>query len=169
MSALIYEYPVDRLIAGAKFQGRIDFARVLGEWLGLYLEARQTIEPFRLPDHIFPVPLHRKRFAARGFNQALEIARPVAELLNVPLNGAGCRRVRDTPEQTSLSGVARHRNTRDAFEASDDVFDKRIAVIDDVITTGSTVDAMAKALCAAGAKEVLVFTVARTMPRASAA
>jgi ComF family protein len=118
-----------------------------------------------LPDLILPVPLHRRRTAQRGFNQAAEIARPLASALQVPLCLDGCRRVRDTSEQTRLDAAARLKNTRNAFRASEEMAAKHIVVVDDVITTGSTVQSMVVALRDAGAREIQIWTVARTVSR----
>jgi ComF family protein len=161
----VYEYPVDQLIAMAKFQARTDSANVLGELLAAYLLARLDSGDLVLPDLILPVPLHRRRTAQRGFNQATEIARPLANALQVPLCRDGCRRVRDTSEQTRLDASARVKNTRDAFRASEAMAGKHVVVVDDVITTGSTVQSMAVALRDAGAREIQIWTVARTVSR----
>lgn len=165
ISALVYEYPVDQLIAMAKFQARTDSANVLGELLADYLHARLDSGDLALPDLILPVPLHRRRTAQRGFNQAAEIARPLASALQVPLCLDGCRRVRDTSEQTRLDAAARLKNTRNAFRASEEMAAKHIVVVDDVITTGSTVQSMVVALRDAGAREIQIWTVARTVSR----
>ena len=165
VSALIYEYPVDQLIGMAKFRARADSAHALGELLAIHLLARFDQGDLTLPDLIMPVPLHRRRMARRGFNQATEIARPLAKALNLPLYPDGCRRVRDTAEQTRLDALQRLKNTRDAFRASAKMDAMHIAVIDDVITTGSTVRSMAIALRAAGARKIQVWTVARAVSR----
>jgi len=161
LSALIYEYPVDRLVTLAKFHARLDAARVLGDLLVAHLQVQKSIGRLDAPDLIIPVPLHRSRLARRGFNQAHDIAKPVAAGLGLPLQTDICRRNRATREQTALTGRARHRNTRDAFCAAD-VSGCHIAIVDDVVTTGSTVAAMATTLRAAGASKVQVWSVART-------
>jgi ComF family protein len=166
LSALRYEYPVDQMIAMAKFGRRVDAARSLGECLSLYLRSRMSAPGWRHShgiDGIVPVPLHHSRLADRGFNQALEIASPVAEELGLPLLVSACRRIRNTREQTSLARAARTRNMRNAFRATNEVAGRRIAVIDDVLTTGSTADAVACALRAEGAARVVVWSVARTV------
>jgi ComF family protein len=161
ISALVYEYPVDKLIAMAKFQGRADSACVLGELLASYLCTWLDSGDLARPDLILPVPLHRKRIAQRGFNQATEIARPLANALQIPLCPDACRRIRNTAEQTRLDARQRRKNTRDAFRASPSMDAKHVVVVDDVITTGSTVQSMAVALRDAGAREIQVWTVAR--------
>jgi len=165
-SALVYEYPLDRIIAGAKFRQRLDFAAALGELLSHYLD-NYLCGPAGLsladrPEVIVPVPLHRRRLAMRGFNQATEIAQPVSRRLGLPLRPGACVRVRHTIEQSSLSGRARRRNLVGAFVAGRELAGRRVAIIDDVLTTGSTVRAVAAAISAAGADDVQVWTVART-------
>lgn len=163
VSALAYDYPVDRLIAGAKFRRRLDFAGALGELLGAYLCGlcgALAIEP---PDLVVPVPLHRRRMAARGFNQAEEIAAPVARRLGVPLRTDVLRRARDTVEQTSLTGRARRRNMAGAFTAPCSLRGLRVAIVDDVWTTGTTARAVARVARSAGAATAQVWTVARTV------
>jgi ComF family protein len=162
LSALIYEYPVDCLVTRAKFKARTDAARVLGELLSAYLREQSSAGLLDTPDLIIPVPLHRKRLARRGFNQALEIALPVAAALGLPLQRNICRRIRHTCEQTALTGVARYHNMRDAFHAAPELSGRHVAIIDDVVTTGSTVAAMATALQSAGASKIQVWSVART-------
>ncbi len=161
LSALIYEYPVDRLVTLAKFHARLDAARVLGDFLEAHLQVQKSIGRLDAPDLIIPVPLHRLRLARRGFNQARDIAAPVAAGLGLPLQTDICRRHRATREQTTLTGRARRQNTRDAFFATD-VSGCHIAIVDDVVTTGSTVAAMAITLRAAGAEKIQVWSVART-------
>ena len=163
LSALVYEYPLDRIIAGAKFRQRLDFAAALGGLLGEYLCGPAGVTPGEYPDVIVPVPLHRRRLAARGFNQAAEIAAPVAQRLGLPLRIDACARVRHTLEQSSLTGRARRRNLVGAFVARPDLAGLRIAIVDDVLTTGTTVTAVAAAVREAGARGTQIWTVARTV------
>jgi ComF family protein len=160
-SALIYEYPVDRLITRAKFQSRAECARALGEMLSVYLRAARIGGGLALPDALLPVPLHRDRQAQRGFNQAAEIARPVSRALHLPVL-RGCTRIVNTIEQTTLTGAARRANIRGAFRVTADLRGARIAIVDDVLTTGSTATELATRLRAAGAASVEVWAVARS-------
>ncbi len=161
LSALDYVYPVDQMIAGAKFRQRLDFAAASGELLGGYLCSTDRILSSGMPDIIVPVPLHRRRLAARGFNQAAEIAAPVARRLGLPLIHDACARIRHTPEQTSLTGRARRNNLAGAFVARPALTGLRVAVIDDVWTTGATARTLARAIMAVVARDVQIWTVAR--------
>jgi ComF family protein len=116
----------------------------------------------REPGIILPVPLHPARRRARGFNQAHEIARPIASRIGAPLRVDACCRVVDTPAQAGLSAERRYRNLQDAFRVDSGlVQDERLALVDDVFTTGSTARALAEALLRAGAQKVEVWAVAR--------
>ena len=112
---------------------------------------------------ILPVPLHGARLRERGYNQALEIARPVARALDVPLDYQSLVRVRATVPQTGMTLAARRKNLRGAFawRSGTEVQDRRVALVDDVMTTGSTVQAAAQCLRTAGAQEVEIWVIAR--------
>jgi ComF family protein len=166
-SAFIYAYPVDRLITRAKFQSRAECAFALGELLGVYLRAAHIGGGLALPDAIVPVPLHRDRLARRGFNQAAEVARPIARAFRVPLLLRGCTRPLNTVEQTTLTGTARRANIRGAFRAQVDMVGASVAIVDDVLTTGSTANELAKTLRIAGAVAVEVWVVARSARQVS--
>lgn len=159
-AALSYEYPVDRLVTAAKFHGQLHAARTLGELLALHVDRARPGAP---PDLLVPVPLHRRRLGQRGYNQAVEIARPLAALTGATLAPALCERTRPTPKQSGLSAAARRRNLRGAFAARGRCDGARVAIVDDVVTTGSTAAALARALRAAGAADVEVWAAARTL------
>ena len=157
-SALSYRFPVDQLIQRLKYNGRLAVAPVLGDLLARHVESAPR------PDLLIPMPLHPSRIRERGFNHASEIGRHVAINLGLPLDTSLCQRVRDTPPQVALAYDARRRNVRGAFICSSDVSGKRVAVIDDVMTTGTSLDELAKTLKQAGAAEVEAWVVARTLP-----
>ena len=157
IAAFAYEDPIRQLIIGLKYQRQLYLARVLGSLLADTLAQ----EPNLSPDIIMPIPLHRSRLRSRGFNQAYEIARFVAKRLHIPLDPWILERNRNTPTQTDLPRRSRAKNVRDAFAVKGDVTDLRIALLDDVMTTGHTANAAALALLRAGAKEVQVWLVAR--------
>lgn len=151
-----YAYPVDGLLAALKFGHRLELA----PWFAQMLVTRLDCE--RLPDWIVPMPLHADRMKERGFNQALEIARHVSDALAVPLAAQVCLRTRATPPQLGLKREQRRRNMRDAFACSEPLSGAHVAVIDDVMTSGSTARALATALKKAGAGDVQLWLVART-------
>jgi ComF family protein len=149
---------VDHFIRALKFHQQLGLARLLGEQL-----ARRLAPETARPDLIIPVPLHGARLRERGYNQALEIARPVASALGVPLNFQTLQRVRATAPQTGLAIAARRKNVRNAFRLRDPdaVRGRHLALIDDVMTTGSTAEAAAQCLRAAGAEKIEIWVVAR--------
>jgi ComF family protein len=155
IAALRYDAPVDRLIVNLKYNGRLNLARALATLLA------DRIAPADAPDVIVPVPLHRSRLRERGYNQSQELARVLAQRLARPLAPRLATRVRATPTQTSLPLEQRARNVRNAFAVTDDIDGLRVAIVDDVMTSGHTVNALAKAMRRAGAKEVCVWVVAR--------
>jgi len=150
--------PVDHFIRALKFHQQLGLAHLLGERL-----AQRLMGETSRPDLIIPVPLHGARLRERGYNQALEIARPVARTLGVPLDFLSLVRVRATAPQTGMTVAARRKNLRGAFALRNDtaVLNRRVALVDDVMTTGSTVQAAAQCLRAAGAKEVDIWVIAR--------
>lgn len=157
LAAFPYAAPIDRLIVDLKFHGQLHHARALG---GLMIERLLPRASSGL-DVLVPIPLHRSRLRQRGYNQALELARPLARQLGVPIDYRRLRRVRATPPQTGLDANERARNMRGAFTVRGDLAGSRIALIDDVMTSGHTADAAARALRAAGADYIEVWVVAR--------
>lgn len=157
---LTYEFPVDRLITGLKHHGNLRYSRLLSElWLaGVKDEALRPA-----PDLLMPVPLHWRRQLRRGFNQSRFIAEDLARALDIPLLDS-LRRQRATPPQQGLSATQRRRNLRHAFalRTGTDISARHIALIDDVVTTGSTANAVAALLMKAGARRVDVWCLART-------
>ncbi len=159
-SALVYEYPVDRLVAAAKFGRQLPVARRLGELLALRLP-----DPVPDPDAVVPVPLHWRREASRGFNQAEEIARALCEARRWPLRTDLCRRIRPTPEQSGLGAAERRENLHGAFALTDAGAAgrcRRVLLVDDVLTTGATAACVAALFQGAGVPELSLLTVART-------
>lgn len=165
--ALTYEYPVDRLIAAAKFGREAPVARGLGQLLAWRMPP--LAEP---PDAVVPVPLHWRREAARGFNQAEEVARSLCLDRGWPLRPNLCRRIRQTPEQSALGAAQRRDNLRGAFALADGRAAARcrhVLLVDDVLTTGSTAEAVAAVFLAAGVSCLSLWTVALTpTPRQAA-
>jgi len=117
------------------------------------------------PDFIVAMPLHPLRLRDRGFNQSVELARRIGHKLALPLLPHACQRVRDTPPQSVLSWKERGKNMRDAFVCNEDLSGKHIAVVDDVMTSGASINEVALTLRHAGAAEVSAWVVARTLPQ----
>jgi ComF family protein len=157
-AALSYLFPLDRLIPRLKYHGELAVAPVLGECLADASKARPR------PDLLLAMPLHGRRIRERGFNHATEIAREVARRLDLPLDTGRCRRIRDTPAQMGLPHDARRRNVRGAFGCSEDLAGLHVAVIDDVMTTGTSLNELAATLKQAGVREVSCWVAARTLP-----
>jgi ComF family protein len=151
-----YGWPLDRLEARYKFGADLAAGRALST-LG-----QRAPRPLALPQVLLVVPLHGRRLRQRGYNQALELARPVARALGVPLRIDALRRVRPTQAQTELDAVARRRNVRGAFAVVAGVaLPRHVAVLDDVMTTGATLAECARVLKRAGVQTVDVWALAR--------
>jgi ComF family protein len=150
-----YAFPVDKLVQALKYGHRIALAQHF---------ARNFLTAPRPDDALLiPLPLSRQRIVERGFNQAMEIARPLAAALGLPLDAHGTLRIRDTVPQTSLPWKARRKNIRHAFAATADYRSRHVIVIDDVMTTGATLDEFAQCLKDAGAASVTNWVLARAV------
>jgi ComF family protein len=152
----IYQGEMRHLITSLKFGAHYKNARLLGLLLAEHL--KKTAEK---PDLILPVPLHKTRYQQRGFNQAIEIAKTVAKELKIPLNLNSCIRHRDTPHQTALTAKQRRKNIKNAFSIINPIHAQHIAILDDVMTTGSTAHELAYLLKKAGVDQVDVWVCAR--------
>lgn len=157
-AALAYAFPLDRLIPRLKYHGQLAIAPALGECLA------KAVEHAPRPDRLIAMPLHAARIRERGFNHASEIARVLSRRLGIPLDSGSCQRVRDTPPQMALKYDARRRNVRGAFRCCGEVQGLRIAIVDDVMTTGTSLAELAATLKQAGAREVRCWVAARTLP-----
>ena len=147
-----YAFPIDRLIQKLKYQEHLALAPLLGELL-----ARQSPQP----DVWLPMPLHAQRLKERGFNQAAEIARELSARTGIPMQAGWATRERNTPPQAGLKRETRRRNMQGAFACCEKVAGLHVGIVDDVMTTGSTLNALAATLIQAGAKEVSCAVVAR--------
>lgn len=153
-----YSFPLDKLIHAMKYGEQLALAHTFGKKLA------HRIGRDNLPDCVIPMPLHPAKLRARGFNQSLLLAASTARELDLELLPRACRRVRDTPPQSTLPWKERKRNVRGAFECATDLSGKRVALVDDVLTTGASLDALAEAVLKRGASEVSAWVVARTLP-----
>ncbi|MGH8182728.1 MAG: ComF family protein [Rhodanobacteraceae bacterium] len=155
-----YEWPLAKLEARFKFGGDLAAGRTLAT---LWLASRT---PTDLPQAIIPVPLHCSRLRRRGYNQALELARPLARHFRIPLLRDALRRTRATGAQTELTAIQRRRNVRGAFAATfDGAIPEHVALLDDVFTTGATLAECVRVLKRAGAARVDVWALARAPAR----
>jgi ComF family protein len=161
-AAARFEGPLQELIHRFKYGNKIHLSRPLGLLTATVLG---DFHPAVSADCIVPVPLHRRRLRERGFNQSQLIGRILAKSWEIPLSVHNLRRIRWTTPQTGLSAAERERNIRGAFAVvkPDRLEGKRLLLVDDVYTTGSTVTECAKTLRQSGAKEVYVVTVARSV------
>jgi len=155
-AAFDYAFPLDRLLPRLKFHGDFAAGRVLAQAMA----ERCALLP--RPEAIIPLPLHRARLRRRGYDQALELAVPLARALRLPLLGGALRRSKTTTAQSRLDAAARQRNLRDAFVVADRAtLPAHVVLVDDVMTTGATLHAAARALRAAGVQRVDAWVCAR--------
>ncbi len=153
-----YAFPLDTLIQHLKYGGTLAIAGWFGDRLADRIAARPQAD---WPDRLLSMPLHPRRLSERGFNQAALIAERLARRLGRPHTPRSARRMRDTPPQVGLGQAERRRNPRGAFECDASLSGQRIALIDDVMTTGASLDSLARAALAAGAVSVEAWVVAR--------
>ncbi|PLY46886.1 amidophosphoribosyltransferase [Janthinobacterium sp. ROICE36] len=165
VTAFDYVAPVDQLLLQLKFGARLALAPLLAELLHVAIQQQQAWEA---PHLLCPVPLGPARLAQRGFNQALEIARPLARLLHVHLQPRLALRVRETRAQSGVAPQERQANLAHAFAIAPEhaalLQDCHVGIVDDVMSSGHTVNALATACKRAGAAKVSILVVARTPP-----
>ena len=185
VAAFAYGDPLDKALQAFKYRHALGLTRFLAAQLDrtLGVLARASLVAGSASpgvDLIVPMPLARARLAQRGFNQALELARPLAQRRRIPLDAHAVRRIRDTPPQAQLPWKERARNIQGAFAyaagvtgavtgtvtgaAGTALTGLRVAVVDDVMTTGSTLNELARVLKANGAAHVSNWVIARTLP-----
>jgi ComF family protein len=150
-----YAFPVDALIHALKYRGNLAIAPILAKAL-----AAGSLPPV---DALIPAPLAARRLRERGFNQAQELARIVGRRLRLPVLAHACRKLADTAPQAALPWKERARNVRGTFVCDVDLSGLRVAIIDDVMTSGATVNELARNLKHCGAIHVSAWVVARTL------
>ena len=160
VAAFEYAFPIDAVIHALKYGGRLVVARLLADALGPLVEEKV--------DLIVPMPLSDARLRERGFNQAHEIARYIGRTRRFKVATTLCRRVVDTPPQALLPWKERAGNVRGAFVCTADLDGMRIAVVDDVVTTGATLNELSRVLKRAGASCVQGWIAARALKHAGA-
>lgn len=155
VAAYVYGFPLDQLVQALKYGHRLALADLFAE--------RLLAGPRPAGDLLLPLPLAPDRLRQRGFNQALEIARPLARHLGLALETTLCQRRGVTTSQASLPWKDRRKNVRHAFECRGDLGGAHVLVVDDVMTTGATLDEFANTLKRHGAVRVSNWVVARTL------
>ena len=153
-----YTFPLDKLMLAMKYGEQLALTNAFAEKLS------HRIERNNLPDYVLPMPLHPTRLKERGFNQSQLLAKKIAHELDIKLLSNACQRVRDTPSQSSLKWKERDKNMRNAFRCEVDLTGKRVALVDDVMTTGASLNALAKVIKKSGATEINTWIIARTLP-----
>ena len=158
LAAYRYDFPLDKLIQSFKYGHRLALGAYFGSQIARLAAACRV-------DRILPMPLHPERLRERGFNQALELARPISLLLGVPLEIRLCQRLRHTPAQADLDRREREKNMRHAFHCTADLGGENVLLVDDVMTTGASLNECARTLKFHGAASVTALVVARAVPR----
>lgn len=156
-AALVYAPPADILVQRLKYGGELSLAGFLADLFLTELDRED------LPQALLPMPLHPNRLGERGFNQAVEIGRRLSQRLGIPLLLTDCHRTRDTPAQVGLDHEARQRNLRGAFACGQTLRGRHVALLDDVMTSGASLNALAQAARQAGVARVEAWVVARTL------
>ncbi len=160
-AVFLYAYPLDAMMQRYKYGNMLN----LGDTFGEFLAKKVALESI---DIIIPMPMHPQRLKERGFNQALEIAKVLTKNDREKLDYKSAERQTLTPPQASLPLKERVKNIKGAFKVNADKLDKfqgkRIAIVDDVMTTGASLNELAKTLKKAGASHVECWVIARTMP-----
>jgi ComF family protein len=154
-----YQAPIDQLILGLKFSNRLINAKVLGDLLANYLDDQYRTRS--KPEIIIPVPLHSARLRERGYNQALELARPIAKKLKISIDKSIVTRIKNTAAQALLPAKERKQNIKRAFSVTKMKNYKHVAIIDDVITTGNTIIELSKTLHQAGIEKIDIWCCAK--------
>ncbi len=162
IAAFIYQEPIIRLITDLKFRQQLLYSRILGELLAKKV-ASAYLHKRDLPDMIIPIPLHNHRLRERGFNQAVELAKPIAKKFNIKIDYQDCTRILATQPQSTISAQHREHNVKNAFQVSKILKDKHVAVIDDVMTTGATMREFTLTLKKANVRKIDVWCCARTI------
>ncbi len=153
-----YGYPISGLIGDFKFNAKLHIGRLLSDLL-INAIKEGDLEP---PELLIPVPLHHARLRERGFNQSLELARPISRRFGIPLDTTSCQRIKTTRTQSTLDKKIRMKNMRGAFKVVERIDCEHLVLIDDVVTTGATVNELAHTLKRTGVKRVDVWALART-------
>lgn len=156
-----YKPPIISLITKLKFQGQLRYAQSLGTLLAQKVQQIYENGQLDFPDYIIPVPLHKKRLQTRGFNQALEIAKSVKKKCAIPIDCRSVKRIKFTQPQTLIKKDERQKNLRNAFTMTTNIKAQHIAIVDDVITTFSTISELTNTLRRAGVQKIDIWCIAK--------
>lgn len=166
IAPFLFAYPLDRIMHAYKYHGDL-------YWAGFFaanIAGRVRALSHPLPQALVPVPITAERIAARGFNQARELARGIGAELDLPVLRGGLSRLHTGLSQVGLGVGARHANVRNAFALDDETcMPQSVAIVDDLVTTGATAEAIARQILNQGARHIQVWAAARTPPRAGQA
>lgn len=157
-AALSYQFPSDSLLQAYKYGEQLHLGSFFAQML-----AEKVQRLSNKPDIVVAMPLHPHRLKERGFNQAAELARAVAKHLHLPLALNACHRIRETPPQAGLSLRDRAKNLRGAFTCTEEVAGKTVVLVDDIMTSGASLNELAGTFKKSGASEVICWVVARTL------
>lgn len=159
-SVVLFEYvePINHMLNKFKFHHQLCYGNLFGNLLA----ERLACHNIPLPELVIPVPLHPARLRVRGYNQALELARPLAKILKLKLNYSALIRRHNTAQQSLLAKTQRYANVQGAFQLIRPLTARYVALLDDVITTGSTINACSKILKAGGVENIAVLAIAKT-------
>ncbi len=152
-----YAFPLDILVQQCKYAHATSLTAYFATRMAQLTNSETGL------DYLLPMPLHPSRLAQRGFNQAAEIARRLSSRIGIPWLAEACTRIRNTPSQAGLDLKSRQRNLRGAFVCDMDLSGKRIVLIDDVMTSGSSLNELARVVRQAGALEIQAWVLARTL------
>lgn len=155
-----YAYPLDKLITASKYKRRTDLLKSLSKEMLVDLSTVYVDKENR-PDVIMPIPLHRNREFQRSYNQSEILAKHLARQFDVAIDTKSLQRIRSTPKQSKLDKKQRQKNLRNAFHFSSQNSYHHIALVDDVMTTGATLESAARTLKQSGIKRVDVWCIAR--------
>lgn len=161
ISACHYDFPVNRAISQFKFNRQLHLGKALSDLLAdtILMAYASNDEP--LPELILPIPLHQKRLAERSFNQSQLTAKQVAQKLQIPIANNLLRRIKNTPHQIGLKAIERRKNLKNAFDLKQEL-PKHIALIDDVVTTGTTITEASKLCLKHGVEKIDIWCLAKT-------
>lgn len=161
LAAYLYRETLIKLIMELKFGHSLTNARVLGEQLALKISTDAFYHTLK-PEVIIPMPLHSSRLQERGFNQAVEIARPIGKKFSLPIDTTSCFRIKETRAQATLNAKERHQNIKGAFKVTANFPYESVAILDDVMTTGLTLNELSRELRQAGVKKITFWCCARS-------